>query len=702
MYKFKIYVLFITSLIILGISHIFAQTPSQLFQQALLKENGEGDLKSAVEIYQKIANDATADREFRAKALLRVGICWEKLGKETAAQTYQRLIQEFSDQSDAVNEARNRLANLRVNHVEKPTGLSLTKIWRNFKIVPKNLHSISPDGKFITAIHQSNGFCLIDLDTKTIQYLTDYKQREKELYEGNPSQAAIDSFYNAEKWAFSSAWSKEGKRFVYSWCDWSGKKAELRIMTLDGKIEKTFAGFEDLTWLIVADWSNDGERVLLTAMTKEGESSLLVFNLSNQSIKYQKKVNQKEIKMYARFSPDGQFIAYDIPATEHQGKKDIYLFDVNNNSENLLLQNDGEDQLFGWTPGGDRILFASDRSGSLDAWTISVKQGMPDGEPILVKKNIGKIYPLGISENGTFYYAGEFEAVDVFLTHLSKDGDKIEKNPVRIAEQFIGSNSTPSCSPDGTKIAYLSQRGAQRDELFVVIHTIATEERKEYQLKFKKLQSINWGLDGKSLLLTGTDENDQTGIFGFDLVDSNTHPLYFFPEKETYTSWAAPLPENNKIIFVHRPSGSDTESKIMLLDVVSKQVRELDRLSTWPVNAILTPDKKHLTFREWREQKEYIYQIPVTGGEREIIAEFENEYIASFAWSPDASRLYFVKGTYQDGSRSLWLLDLGTKEISDLGLKLDFMRELQLHPGGQKLLFQAGEVNFEIWAMKGF
>jgi len=35
------------------------------------------------------------------------------MGKDTAQKTYERLISEFSDQPDAVNEARNRLANLK-------------------------------------------------------------------------------------------------------------------------------------------------------------------------------------------------------------------------------------------------------------------------------------------------------------------------------------------------------------------------------------------------------------------------------------------------------------------------------------------------------------------------------------------------------------------------------------------------------------
>ena len=48
--------LFVCIVLILAvfITPLFSQSPSQLYQQGLLKENGEGDLKAAVTIYQKI------------------------------------------------------------------------------------------------------------------------------------------------------------------------------------------------------------------------------------------------------------------------------------------------------------------------------------------------------------------------------------------------------------------------------------------------------------------------------------------------------------------------------------------------------------------------------------------------------------------------------------------------------------------------
>ena len=56
--------LFVCIVLILAvfITPLFTQSPSQLYQQGLLKENGEGDLKAAVAIYVKIVGDETADR----------------------------------------------------------------------------------------------------------------------------------------------------------------------------------------------------------------------------------------------------------------------------------------------------------------------------------------------------------------------------------------------------------------------------------------------------------------------------------------------------------------------------------------------------------------------------------------------------------------------------------------------------------------
>jgi Tol biopolymer transport system component len=685
--------------LLFGILLVFAQSPDQLFQQALLKENGEGDLKAAVALYEKIVGDATAEKELRAGALLHIGICWEKMGKETAQKTYQRIISEFSDQSGIVMEAKTRLANLQQNGREESQGLSIRKLWSDFEIVPNNLWSISPDGKYITGTHQwYSELCMMDLESKKIQFLTDNEKRAEKFFETKPNQAQIDSFFKAEKMPMGPNWSTDGSMLAYFWCDGDGI-GELRIITTEGKIIQKKDDFKEFRWPMVKGWTKKGNKLLITALDQEKEVLLLLFNISDLSFDYLKKF-EGEYSVDVFFSPDEEYVVYDLP-TKVFGKE-IFIISLENKSETKLLENVGKDQVLGWLPDGKQILFLSDRGGTWDAWKIGVEEGKPRGEPVLVKKDFGNIFPLGISQNGTFIYASDLENFEIYLTELSADGNKIAKEPQRIADQYIGSNSIPIWSPDGSRLAYLSKRERQDVYHFIVTYSPETQEKKEYPLNFLRVESLNWDLGGKTLLITGILKKEKAGIFCYNFTDKIPEPIYLFPKKQSYTSWASWLPDGNQIIFLHRPYGEDPESKFMLLNVADGKVKELDREWSWPPNPTLHPDKKHLTFRGWFEQKEYIYQIPVTGGEREIIAEFQDESVISIAWAPDGQKIYIVRRKPSEYKTSLWLKNLQSGELIDLNLKMNYVRELQMHPDGKQLVFQDMNRKFEIWAMEGF
>ncbi len=91
------------------------------------KEDVDGDLKSAMDIYQKIAADTSAPRDVRAKALLRLAGCDEKLGRQ-AKQVYEQIVHDYADQPAAA-QARNRLALLKKQENPAiPTTMSVRKI----------------------------------------------------------------------------------------------------------------------------------------------------------------------------------------------------------------------------------------------------------------------------------------------------------------------------------------------------------------------------------------------------------------------------------------------------------------------------------------------------------------------------------------------------------------------------------------------
>ena len=68
------------------------QTAGELFEKALYVEEGQGDLQKAIGLYQDILKRFPESREIAAKALLHIGLCYEKLGLKEAQKAFQKVI----------------------------------------------------------------------------------------------------------------------------------------------------------------------------------------------------------------------------------------------------------------------------------------------------------------------------------------------------------------------------------------------------------------------------------------------------------------------------------------------------------------------------------------------------------------------------------------------------------------------------------
>jgi len=82
-------------------------------QAAIKAEVFDGNLKLAIERYQQIITTFGSDRPVVAKALVRMGQCYEKLGEaqtSEARKAYERLIANYPEQTSEVAAARARLA----------------------------------------------------------------------------------------------------------------------------------------------------------------------------------------------------------------------------------------------------------------------------------------------------------------------------------------------------------------------------------------------------------------------------------------------------------------------------------------------------------------------------------------------------------------------------------------------------------------
>jgi hypothetical protein len=84
-----------------------SQDAERQFKAAQNTELVDGDLKRAIDQYKKLSQGS--NRAIAARALLRMGGCYEKLGSKEADKQYDLVISKFADQREAVAEAKAHL-----------------------------------------------------------------------------------------------------------------------------------------------------------------------------------------------------------------------------------------------------------------------------------------------------------------------------------------------------------------------------------------------------------------------------------------------------------------------------------------------------------------------------------------------------------------------------------------------------------------
>ncbi|MBL8296089.1 MAG: PD40 domain-containing protein, partial [Bryobacterales bacterium] len=495
---------------------LMAQKPDVDLQRAIQKETVSGDLKAAIEEYRKIVVRSGSDRGVAAKALVRMAECFQKLGDAEAQKILERVVREYTDQKDPADQARARLALLR----PKPTSAGVVNRlawtvadggWIEGKI--------SPDGRYVPYVHYKEGgnLFLRDLASGTDRQLTDTGNDARPRKKGEEYQCAHEY-----------AFSRDGKQLVYSWHRGSSDRYELRVVSLQGSGLPAFRRLfddEDTTWIMPHDWSPDGKWIAVQVQRQDNTSQIGLVSAENGSLKVLKSIDWRgPTAMY--FSPDGRYLAYDLPAGESSMQRDILVLAVDGSREIPAELHPGDDSFLGWSPDGKRLLFASDRSGSMDLWAREFFAGKPHGQPELLMHNIGRFGSMGITPSGSLHYAvaPPARSSDIRIAEFDFVKGDFTSPPVQAVSTYVGNNGSPEWAPDGKQFAWVSRRGSRMAPQFVIgIRSTETGQVREVMLppNFYVLGSFSWGHDGKSFLVGGFNKG-RSGIFRVDIESGRT------------------------------------------------------------------------------------------------------------------------------------------------------------------------------------
>lgn len=650
-------------------------------QEASYQEETVGDLDAAIEIYEQIISAAEASRPHLAQAYYRLATCHLKKGQQDeAAKTLRKLVEQFPEQKEVVARARKQLARLG----QTAAGVVVRQVWAPAVDV---LGRVSADRRLLSYVDWETGDLAVrELATGESRRLTN---------KGPWSESGA--------MALESAISPDGKKVAYAWAKEDGA-LELRVVDTAGGEPRVLFDDDEHVWFELVDWFPGGKHILLVLQRNDRTNQIVLISAEDGTVRIVKSFEER-YPANARLSPDGRYVAYSMASTESKSA-DVFLLEMESGKESVLVIHPARDRVLGWAPSGDRLLFSSDRTGSVDAWTIPVAGGKTSGPAQLVRAELGHIGPMTITRDGSLYYSVSIMGFDVYIATIDPQSGEVVEPPKPATSRFAGSNVMPVWSRDGRTLVFSSvhRRGGVGRVLCFL--TPETGEQQEFRMKPKLLANfhgLSWSPDDRHVLARNMDAtNYRRGLFKIDVQTGDVDVLVYSEPETVYTQpqWS---PDAGSVFY-----GNMQTKRVVRYDIQSGEHREVFPREILEIRSplALSPDGKEMAIVTADDETNSVVvkRIPVAGGAaREVVRLQRPVRIYSLVWSPDGRRLMYLQAQGQGSKTELWQISANGGEPQRIGLDMPRMRGLSIHPDGRRVAFQAGEQEkYEVWVMENF
>ena len=369
------------------------------------------------------------------------------------------------------------------------------------------------------------------------------------------------------------------------------------------------------------DWAPDG-KALISAEGSGGASDdmvLMRWDLATgtkQPLQYERLADAQDLE--AHYSPDGKLIAFRRGLAPYS---DLCVMSARGGAVRQLTQLHSRIRGLAWTRDSRGLIFASNQDGHFTLYSVALDSG--------------EVRALGV---GPAEYPAAARGADLVAYEIPRTTSRlawvalgVDKAIPELLAKSTGSDHSPAFSPDGSRIAFVSDRsGAQQ----VWLYDFSTLELNALT-DFHDALLVNpaWSADGKQLLLTARGKGNP-GLVEIDLASRRQRTISR-PGQDVLSANYGPDADSYLLVI----AGSSRQNQLALLEHAGQGNERLVPLAIGVEHMELDPAAHRLYYT--KNAQSALYSRDLAGGEEKLVTPLIESTLID-GWRVVDGRIWYV------------------------------------------------------------